>query len=175
MSDLLAIVSKLAGGFDRLGLQYALGGALASSFWGIVRTTQDIDCLVALPTLKYQQLADEMHAIGCRQLDETGQSVNISVAQMRSQASRSHLIECYFDSVRIEIFIPIVPLQAEILKRTVNASIGGREVPITSAEDLVLLKMVFHRAKTYRMFVVFFGFNATTWIWIICEPGVPNR
>jgi predicted nucleotidyltransferase len=147
MPNLLDIVTEMAGAFDRLQLQFALGGALASSYWGIVRTTQDVDCLVAIPALKYQLLANELQALGCRQLDDDGNFVDVAVDRMRSQISDQHLIEFYLDSVRIELFVPIVPLQTEILRRAVMMPIGGRDVPITTAEDLILLKLAFHRAK----------------------------
>ena len=31
--------------------------AVATSFWGVPRTTQDADCLVAVPAIAYQRLA----------------------------------------------------------------------------------------------------------------------
>lgn len=147
MPDLLALVTELASVLDRLQMRYALGGALATSYWGIVRTTQDVDCLVAVPALKYQLLADELQALGCQQLDEAGNLVEISAARMREQANERKLIECFRESVRIELFVPVVPLQEEILRRAVITPIGGRDVPITTAEDLILLKLAFHRAK----------------------------
>ena len=147
MPNLLDIVTELASAFDRLQLRFALGGALATSYWGIVRTTQDVDCLIAVPALKYQLLADELHALGCRQLDDDGNFVGVSVARMRSQVSDQHLIECFLDSVRIELFVPIVPLQTEILRRAIPVPIGNRDIPVTTAEDLILLKLAFHRAK----------------------------
>lgn len=49
MPELLELVTELASVFDRLQMRFALGGALATSYWGIVRTTQDVDCLVAVP------------------------------------------------------------------------------------------------------------------------------
>ena len=35
----------------------------------------------------------------------------------------------------------------EILRRVVRIRFGGRDIPITTAEDLILLKLAFHRAK----------------------------
>jgi predicted nucleotidyltransferase len=49
--------------------------------------------------------------------------------------------------VRIELFVPVVPLQNDILRRARLIPIGGRQVPVTSAEDLILLKMALHRQK----------------------------
>lgn len=147
MPDLIQLVADLATEFDRLGLRYALGGALATSYWGIERSTQDIDCLVAIPAVSYQALADALISLGCEQYDEAGNLVAIDAIGMREQANRGHLIELNRGGVRVELFVPIVPLQNEILQRAVLIPTGGRQVSVTTAEDLILLKMAFHRQK----------------------------
>lgn len=147
MSNLVQLVNDLAECFDRLNLRFALGGALASSFWGVVRTTQDIDCLVAIPAIDYQRLADELQSLGCRQRTAAGDLVPVSVACMREQVSSRKLVECERDSIVIDLFTPVVPLQNEILRRAVPKQFGEREIPITTAEDLILIKLAFHRVK----------------------------
>jgi predicted nucleotidyltransferase len=54
------------------------------------------------------------------------------------------------DLVRVELFVPAVALQDEILRRAVPIRIRGCELRITTAEDLILLKLVFHREKDLR-------------------------
>jgi hypothetical protein len=147
MSKLVQLVNDLAACFDRLELRYALGGALATSFWGVVRTTQDIACLVAIPALDYQRLADELQTLGCRQRTAAGDFFDVSVAIMREQVSSRNLVECIRESVVIDLFTPVVPLQNEILRRAVQKPFGERVIPITTAEDLILIKLAFHRAK----------------------------
>jgi hypothetical protein len=147
MSSLIKLVTDLANTFDRLQLRYAIGGALAANYWGVVRSTQDVDCLVSIPALKYQSLADSLQAIGCRLQDSTGKLADVSAAQLRSEALDRKFIECIRDSIRIELFVPAIPLQNEILTRAKLVPIGDREIPITTAEDMILLKLVFHRAK----------------------------
>jgi predicted nucleotidyltransferase len=80
-------------------------------------------------------------------LDEAGNCVAVDAVRMREQANRRHLIELNRGGVRIELFVPVVPLQNDILRRARLIPIGGRQVPVTSAEDLILLKMAFHRQK----------------------------
>ena len=63
MRQLIRLIEDLAEAFDRLGLPYAVGGALANNYWGIIRATVDADCLVAVPPPKYQRLVDELTAI----------------------------------------------------------------------------------------------------------------
>ena len=47
----------------------------------------------------------------------------------------------------MELFVPVVPLQEEILRRAVVLPLDDREIPVTTAEDLILLKLAFHREK----------------------------
>jgi len=41
-------VKKLADAFDKVGLDYAFTGALAASFYGVPRTTTDVDMIIAV-------------------------------------------------------------------------------------------------------------------------------
>jgi hypothetical protein len=124
-----------------------LGGALAANYWGIVRSTQDIDFLVAIPAVKYQLLAEALKAIRCQLQEPSGQLVEVTASMLYAEAVDKKFIECFRDSLRIELFIPAVPLQGEALRRAIKLPLNGREVPITSAEDMILLKLAFHRAK----------------------------
>jgi predicted nucleotidyltransferase len=147
MPNVIDVVDMLGVIFDRLQLRFAVGGAIANNYWGIVRTTQDVDCLISLPALKYQLFADELKGNDCLLLDNDGQHLEITVQRLRERAQQSKLIVCVFQTVRIELFVPAVPLQDEILRRAVPVQLGSRKIPITTAEDLILLKLAFHRVK----------------------------
>jgi predicted nucleotidyltransferase len=147
MKHLLPLIKELARSFTRHELRFAFGGALANNYWGIVRTTQDVDCLVAIPALKYQLLANELETLGCYMIDESGDRHRITVARMRDQVIQRKLIECFCDSVRVELFVPVIPLQDELLRRAVMMPLDDQRIPITTAEDMILLKLAFHRTK----------------------------
>jgi predicted nucleotidyltransferase len=147
MPNPIEVVVVLAEVFDRLHFRFAVGGAIANNFWGIVRTTQDVDCLISLPAIQYQVFADELNSIGFELRDQHGQSLSLTVPLLLEQARERKLIECYFKSVRVELFVPAVALQEEVLRRAVRLPLNGNEIPITTAEDLILLKLVFHRVK----------------------------
>ncbi|MEX2318152.1 MAG: hypothetical protein WD669_13420 [Pirellulales bacterium] len=151
MQNLVDVVVKLGEVFDRLQLRYAVGGALANNYWGTLRATEDVDCLISLPALKYQLFADELNAIGCTLLDGNNQHVSVTVPELRAQAQSRKLIECYYPladaAVRVELFVPAVELQDEILRRAVPIRVRNRDIRVTTAEDLVLMKLFFHRVK----------------------------
>ena len=48
MESFYGFVRRLISGFDNSGLDYAFTGALATSFYGVPRTTTDIDAIVAV-------------------------------------------------------------------------------------------------------------------------------
>jgi len=48
LEDYYAFVKKLAGAFDSAKLDYAFTGALAVSFYGVPRTTSDVDVIIAV-------------------------------------------------------------------------------------------------------------------------------
>jgi hypothetical protein len=151
MPDLLDVVIRLGEVFDRLQLRFAVGGALANNYWGIVRATEDIDCLISLPAIKFQLFADELNALGCTLSDEHGEDVPVTVPTLLDQVRDRKLIQCNYplaeESVRVELFVPAVPLQDEILRRAVPMMVHNREIYVTTAEDLILVKLVFHRVK----------------------------
>lgn len=147
MQRLIPIIRDLEQILSDLHLAHAFGGALANNYWGIVRTTQDVDCLISVPFIRYQQLADALESIGCRRVDDTAALLPITVPWLRTQVEGRKLIECYRDSVRVELFVPAVPLQQEMLRRAVHLPFEEIQIPVTTAEDLILIKMAFHRAK----------------------------
>lgn len=145
-TTLTDVVVLLAAVLERLGIPYAFGGALATSFWGVPRTTQDADCLISVPAVEYQRLADALAAAGFL-IDEPDGSRPIDVATLRRQVVERGYMNVIRGSTPVELFVPLVPLQQEVLKRATPLPFAGRIVRITTAEDLILLKMAFHRQK----------------------------
>jgi hypothetical protein len=146
LPPLADVVLRLADVCARLGVPYAIGGAVATSFWGVPRTTQDADCLVAVPAVAYQRLADALNAAGFV-LDRSPapQAVTVEALLQQVRADRYMTLACR--ATTVELFIPVVPLQHSILKRAVERPFHGHPVRVTTAEDLILLKMAFHRHK----------------------------
>lgn len=147
MQELIGLIDCLADILDRLRLRHAFGGALANNYWGIVRATQDVDCLVLIPALAWQQLAEELAANQFALRDDADNEQAITVPLLRAQAEKHQLVELWRHGIRAELFLPVLPLQDEILRRAAPMPFQKRSIPITTAEDLLLLKMAFHRQK----------------------------
>lgn len=48
LAEPLSVVAHVASAFDKLGVQYLVGGSLASSVYGVPRATQDVDLVADL-------------------------------------------------------------------------------------------------------------------------------
>jgi len=131
-------------------IPHAFGGALAQNYWGVVRATQDVDVLAFIPALRFQEIVDALAAHGFTNRDRTGATSPLTVATARESQRTRGLFEAWLGIVKVELFGPILPLQHRILERAVMLPWKEREIPVTTAEDLILLKMVFHREKDLR-------------------------
>lgn len=140
------VVLRLADACEQLAVSYAIGGAVAASFWGVPRTTQDADCLVAVPSVAYQRLADALNARGFT-IEQPSGSQPVTVVALLEQVREDKFMTLSCRATSVELFVPVVPLQQSILKRAVGRPFHGRTIRVTTAEDLILLKMAFHRQK----------------------------
>ncbi|MGQ9592296.1 MAG: hypothetical protein ACUVYA_18610 [Planctomycetota bacterium] len=149
-TDLLDVAELLAGVFEGLKVPYAFGGAIAQNFWGTVRATNDVDILAAVARTRFEELRGALEEAGFAARGDRGQPVPLSAERLVSEEREHHLATVHHRLVRAEIFFPFLPLQHSILRRAVPRPLTRRVVPITIAEDLVLLKMAFHRVKDLR-------------------------
>lgn len=140
------VVLRLADVCEQLTIPYAIGGAVATSFWGVPRTTQDADCLVAVPAVAYQRLSDALSAHGF-EIEQPSGPQPVTAVALLEQVRRDKFMTLSCRATNVELFVPVVPLQESILKRAVGRLFHGRTIRITTPEDLILLKMAFHRQK----------------------------
>lgn len=140
------VILRLADAFEELSVPYAIGGAIATSFWGIPRATQDADCLVAIPAVAYQRLSDALDARGF-EIEQPSGPRPVTVSALLEQVRHDKYMTLLCRATSVELFVPVVPLQQSILKRAVERLFHGRPLRITTAEDMILLKMAFHRQK----------------------------
>ena len=145
-----AAIDQIAAVLARHGLRHAFGGALAQNYWGVVRATQDVDVLALIPALEFQKVVDALTTAGFCARDDAGNQQRITVAAARESLRNAGLFAVWLGTVKVEIFTPMLPIQHRILERAVLMPWGDRTIPVTTAEDLIVLKMVFHRDKDMR-------------------------
>lgn len=138
--DVAAAVSPVVTEFRRLGVAFYLGGSLASSAYGHGRATQDAD-LVA--DIRAEHVASLVAAL-------TG-PYYISEPMIRSAIERRacfnliHLATMF----KVDVFVTKNrPFDQSVMERAVATTLPlpePLELPIASAEDIVLAKLEWYR------------------------------
>jgi hypothetical protein len=150
VEDLVDLTERIARLAEGLRAPYAIGGAIAQNFWGVVRATQDLDVLISLPRIRFEELATALDAGGFEVVDDSGAGRPPSVEAIVAQERDRHLVVLRRGLAKVEVFFPFLPLQHSILRRAVPVRLRDLSVPMTTAEDLIVLKLAFHREKDLR-------------------------
>ncbi len=136
----IAVVLLVTDALERLGVPYVIGGSLASTVHGVVRTTLDADIVADLSTDQAPALAAALAAA----FYVNPQSVEDAVRR-RSSFNAIHLATMF----KIDVFIPKGrPFDRQQLERRQPWPVGGgpgRVIYVASAEDTVLAKLEWYR------------------------------
>ena len=162
-------ILAIGAAFDAAQIPHAFGGALALAYWATPRATLDIDVNVFTASEQSERVLAVLGALGV---------VAPSDAERRGLAERGQL-RCRWEHVPIDLFFAYDPLHASCRERTLRVPFGaGASIPILSAEDLAIFKVLFDRAKDWRdlaelLFVLGPDFDAAYalgWLRRILEP-----
>jgi hypothetical protein len=142
LSEPLLVVARIVQAFDELGIQYLVGGSLASSVYGVPRATQGVD-LVA--DLKLSD-ADRLQQLLSGEFYVDAEMIRRSV---RTQGSFNviHLATMF----KADVFIMRRDAWSlDEMKRARLEDLAGPDGPLTvrfaSPEDTLLHKLVWYRA-----------------------------
>lgn len=142
MSDLGQALQSLIEALRRSAIPYLIGGSVASGIHGLYRTSLDVD-LVA--DLHLGQVA--------RLIQELGNEFYADAGMMREAVAcgRSFKLIHFACSYKFDIFPLSVDLfqQSQFARREMrDIQIGGRPltVPVATAEDTLLMKLVWYRS-----------------------------
>lgn len=133
----LELVKQLARTLAARHIPYAFSGALANAVWGVPRATKDVDLLISVPRIALPETVQCLLALGC-----TG-SVDEALVSSREE----YVMRLKYQGIEVEIFLPYLPFHQDVLRRRVSHEVDGIPVYFVTAEDLILLKFLFHRAK----------------------------
>jgi len=122
---------------NRVGLAYLLTGSMASNYWGIPRTTHDLDFVIQLPTAAVPKLVQEFS--GDFYLDE---------AAVRAAYQPPHHFNAIDNRSALKVdfwLLRPVPFEREMFARRVKTVLFGEPAWIGTAEDVVLHKLYWNR------------------------------
>jgi hypothetical protein len=117
---------------DRAGVSYMVTGSMASNFWGIPRTTHDLDFVIQLPPAQVPALVEAFE-----------DQFYIDEAMVRSAYQPPHQFNAIDSRSTLKIdfwLLKPVPFEHEMFRRRTAQSIFGREVWLATAEDVILHK-----------------------------------
>lgn len=122
---------------NRIGLTYYLTGSMASNYWGIPRTTHDLDFVIQLPPSEVPTVVREF--TGDYYIDE---------AAVRAAYQPPHQFNAIDtrSALKVDFWLPKQgPFDREMLRRRVRATLFGEPAWIATAEDVILHKLVWNK------------------------------
>jgi len=128
-----ALVSTLNDRGDR----YAIIGGLATIQHTRVRTTDDIDALVAVPQIGMAGLFEALRAKG----------FVVDVPRNIRELRDDGLTSVQFEGVIVDLLRPLIPAQSHVLDRAVQAELLDQRVRVSSPEGLIVLKLMAMRPQ----------------------------
>jgi hypothetical protein len=132
-----AVARRLADQLELDGVPYAVGGAIAYGLYAPPRATNDVDLNIFLEPEQIDPALDALERAGA-ELDRDAARV--------SAADRGDFV-ARVDGMRVDVFVLSIPLSSSAASRVSEGILQGRSIAVLAAEDLVLFKLLFFRAK----------------------------
>lgn len=117
-------------------IPFMVYGGIAFPFWGRVVATDDVDLVVRVAESDVERLFKAFRAAGFYLPDNAERLFFIDTWTVASLKGRD-----------VDLALGATEFDASALARAVRVRVFGREVPVASAEDLILYKLVAHRRK----------------------------
>lgn len=140
LAEVVQVSLEVAGLLDRLGVDWLVGGSLASSFHGIPRSTQDVDFVADLGLEHVEALVE---AAGERYYADA--AMIESAVRRRSSFNLLHLPTNF----KVDVFVSRRdPLTRSEMKRRIRIRLPGKpdaELWVASPEDIILQKLHWYR------------------------------
>jgi hypothetical protein len=118
---------------------YALVGGLAASLLGRPRMTRDIDILASIDEDSWAHFIESGAAYGI--------VPRISDSLDFARQSRVFLLQHQESSIEVDIICAGLPYEHEIIAQAAPRDVAGHLVPVSRAEDLIIMKAVAQRPR----------------------------
>ena len=122
---------------NQTGVTYYLTGSMASNYWGIPRTTHDLDFVVQLPISAVPLIVQEFSG-----------DFYIEEAAMRAAYQPPHQFNAIDTRSALKVDFWLSKPEAfnrEMLQRRVKVTLFGEPAWIATAEDVILHKLIWNR------------------------------
>ena len=136
-ADLYALAARVSAGLGAAGIAHAISDSIAMAAHGYVRGTLDIDVLVVTTALSLPKAFAVVRDLGF-----VGEDRDL-IASIRERS----VAALRRGPVTIELLVPVLSYHRTLLDRAVHIDVHGTSVPFVSLDDLLILKMLWRRAK----------------------------
>lgn len=141
VSEPLLVVARLARAMDALGIEYVVGGSLASSIYGVPRATQDVDLVADFEPEHAEPLADALRPDFYVDVD-----MILEAVEREASFNVIHLATMF----KADVFVMKGDAWSrEQMRRARSEQFEGREgvlsVRFASPEDTLLHKLLWYR------------------------------
>jgi hypothetical protein len=130
---LLDVLARL----DKAAVSYMVTGSMASNFWGIPRTTHDLDFVIQLPPSQVPMIVQAFR-----------DQFYIDEAMVHSAYQPPHQFNAIDSRSTLKIdfwLLKPAPFEREMFRRRTAQPMFGREVWLATAEDVILHKLLWDR------------------------------
>ena len=135
--ELRQVLDLLARVLNERRTSYALIGGLGAAIRGTVRTTLDVDLMVAAGQMELPPLLESLKR----------EDFDLDVAKAIRSWNEDNLLEFWRGQVRVDWVKAQLPLFQRILDRAKWEDIGGRPIRVADAEGLLVLKLIAMRPQ----------------------------
>ena len=139
LAPLLTILRHLVAWLQAGKVQGVVIGGVAASLWGRPRLTRDVDALVLLEEGRWGDFlaAGAGHGFLPRRADALAFALETRVLLMRHGES----------GIDLDLVFGSLPFEKEAAIRAKWVDLGGVAIPLSSPEDLIVMKAVAHRPR----------------------------
>lgn len=142
-SDAHAIIRRLISAFDELNIPYLIGGSMASSVHGFLRSTNDVDFVVRLSTEQIpplvQALQSDFYIDGDMIADAIKYQSSFNVLQLPA-LGKADMFIAKNDELTHQQFV-----RRQSQRFDATADDGGYDAKVSSPEDIILQKLNWYR------------------------------
>ena len=134
------LLRKIGSILENLDISYIITGGIAVVVWGRPRFTADIDIVIELAPQKLKEFAHELLRID--------KDVYVDERMMRWALEQKGEFNFIHPASGLKVDFWILknePFDKERMKRRVMKKIAGAKLFFTSAEDLILIKLLWHK------------------------------
>ncbi|MBC8187256.1 MAG: hypothetical protein H8E78_03470 [Proteobacteria bacterium] len=133
-------IVAIEGAFLEAEIPHAFGGAQALAYYGPIRATHDIDLNVFISAREGKRVLETLGTLGA----------SVSNPGLLVLIERDEQVRVLWDRTPIDLFFEYDALHRSSMQRRRRVDFYGDSIHVLSAEDLMVYKATFNRAKDWR-------------------------